>query len=342
MEEIGSLGNDSVYYSDDEYTYEDKSEDGQEDAECVTLPSSSNVIQNVDESGYNSRLSDVNRSGFTEHEDNSRVLDYIASEGITMKNSDFQVLDKEGVTLLMNKLVDDIAGLAAVEIPVAEALLRYCRWDREKVTDKFLVDSQKFLHEAGVDKYHEQRIKACEDNGFEIVGASQTRVSPSADEMAGQTFLCHICYDDAAKLSESFNMSCGHLFCKDCFGEYLRNQVSDGPSCVLACCPEIDCKCSVTSDIFRELLDGDSLKQYERYLLGSYIEASSRVFKYCPGVGCDKVIRGSGAVTVRCTCEECFCFSCGEEGHMPCNCKQVASWNEKCASESGSINWILV
>ena len=50
---------------------------------------------------------------------------------------------------------------------------------------------------------------------------------------------------------------------------------------------------------------------------------------------------GSGVTSVRCLCNNLFCFKCGEEGHDPCNCQQLAEWALKCRNESETANWIL-
>ena len=44
--------------------------------------------------------------------------------------------------------------------------------------------------------------------------------------------------------------------------------------------------------------------------------------------------------SVLCKCGEAFCLSCSEEDHVPANCSQVYSWNEKEKSDSENLGWI--
>jgi ariadne-1 len=44
---------------------------------------------------------------------------------------------------------------------------------------------------------------------------------------------------------------------------------------------------------------------------------------------------------VKCKNGHAFCFSCSEESHLPCGCKQVKEWKKKCSDDSETTNFIL-
>jgi ariadne-1 len=66
--------------------------------------------------------------------------------------------------------------------------------------------------------------------------------------------------------------------------------------------------------------------------------------KWCPAPNCDKIVfcpSVTGISSVVCACGYNFCFSCGEEGHKPCSCKEVKSWIKKCQDDSETANFIV-
>ena len=135
-------------------------------------------------------------------------------------------------------------------------------------------------------------------------------------------------------------IGCDHKFCRLCYGEYLRNQVTEGPACIRAHCPEHKCTQSVPRVFFRTLLAAEVGDRYAMFVTRNFIE-TSKTMRYCPAAGCDKVAVGSGITTVRCTCTYPFCFRCGEEAHDPSSCSQLSEWATKCMNESETANWIL-
>ncbi|KAI2495836.1 ariadne-1 [Fragilaria crotonensis] len=92
----------------------------------------------------------------------------------------------------------------------------------------------------------------------------------------------------------------------------------------------------------------DLLPKFENYQLRSFVE-SNTLTRWCPGRGCERVAIASSASALEqdgkvANCDACstsFCLVCGEEPHSPCNCKELAVWNEKCRNESETANWIL-
>ena len=93
----------------------------------------------------------------------------------------------------------------------------------------------------------------------------------------------------------------------------------------------------------------DELERFERlrrFRLENFV-TSSKDLRWCPGAGCDKIVRSGAACTsVKCTvanggCGAAFCVRCGEEAHQPAGCPALAEWAEKCQNESETANWIL-
>lgn len=146
--------------------------------------------------------------------------------------------------------------------------------------------------------------------------------------------------------------SCGHPFCRDCYGGYISKSINnDGPGCLLLRCPGPSCAAAIGEDMIGMLVmdNADKLK-YSRYLLRSYVEDSyrRRKIKWCPAPGCDYAVDffdfagNRRGFDVFCRCSYNFCWNCNEEAHRPVDCDTVAKWNLKNKDESENQNWILV
>ena len=147
--------------------------------------------------------------------------------------------------------------------------------------------------------------------------------------------------------------SCGHPFCRDCYGGYISKSINDdGPGCLLLRCPHPSCAAAVGEDMIGMLImdNADKLK-YSRYLLRSYVEDSYRrkKIKWCPAPGCDYAVDFFDFIgnycrvfEVYCRCSYNFCWNCNEEAHRPVDCDTVAKWTMKNKDESENANWILV
>jgi ariadne-1 len=80
------------------------------------------------------------------------------------------------------------------------------------------------------------------------------------------------------------------------------------------------------------------------YFLNSKSVDDNPNIKWCPAPNCDKIVfcpSVTGITSVVCACGYNFCFSCGEEGHKPCSCKEVKSWIKKCQDDSETANFIV-
>jgi ariadne-1 len=154
-------------------------------------------------------------------------------------------------------------------------------------------------------------------------------------------FKCAICYDEHDDLQNAFSLGCSHKFCYDCCSEYISREVAEGPRCIRVTCPEHLCNEIIPRSVIMKLVNKKSLEKYDLYVKRNFVE-SNKKYRYCSGVGCEKVFVGSGVTNVVCTCLNQFCFKCGDDAHEPASCDQLEIWNVKNASESETANWILV
>jgi ariadne-1 len=234
----------------------------------------------------------------------------------------YRILDYEAVENTMKRVVGNVASVLEVDPDQAQLLLSSVRWDEERLIESYFADSEKVCKEAGVD--------LLDGNMVQKDLQSRNSVPP---------FLCKICYDDQA--TDGFNLGCGHQFCNSCYEGFLRNQISEGPLCVLARCPAFKCTQAVPASVYRAYLKSDEKATYNRYAVRQFIEAN-KAYRYCPAPNCERVSLGSGETHVVCDCGHQYCFHCGAEDHRPCNCATLSKWVDKCNNDSETANWMSV
>jgi ariadne-1 len=227
--------------------------------------------------------------------------------------------------------------LIGLSFDEALALLLHCKWDKERLVDSYFQDSDKLR--AGIGLPLDNSNKKAEEGKRDGVELS-----------------CLICYDKHVSYAKSFALSCQHRFCNDCYAQYLQVQLSEGPSCLLAMCPQHKCRMLITRSVMQrfflppssssaasfpaDAMFSSKMERYDDYLLKHYIN-TSKSMRHCPAPSCSLVALGNGVSTIHCSCGQLYCFKCGEDAHEPCSCSQLSEWQAKCANESETANWIL-
>lgn len=151
--------------------------------------------------------------------------------------------------MLMLMLLQQVAPLLGTDRDEALALLQHLKWNKEKLLEGYLADAQKIRQEVG------------------LPPINTTGSLPVSS-------CCRICYEPivpapaaaAADTNAAMALSCGHAFCCECYGQYLRVQLGEGPQCILTRCPEHKCQLLVTRACFQRLLPAGTM-QYDTHSL---------------------------------------------------------------------------
>lgn len=194
-------------------------------------------------------------------------------------------------------------------------LLGHFKWDKEKLMNEYFLEPERLRTDCGLP------------------------ADATANGSSRNDFECHICYETFPS-HETSSLACNHHFCNGCYREYLKVQISEGPQCILTCCPEYKCRFRVLRSLFEKLVSAEELAKLDEYYLRNYTD-TSKYMRHCPAPRCDKVAIGSGIITINCSCGTSYCFKCGEDAHEPCSCSHMQEWKGKCANESETANWIL-
>lgn len=149
---------------------------------------------------------------------------------------EFKVLSPADIDRDQNSQITEVSSILGLPPESAGILLRFARWNREKLIESYMDRSEEILEEAGL--------------GHSFESNPRTEVVPG--------FMCEICCEDGDDL-ETYAMRCGHRFCVDCFRHYLSQKIKEEGEAARIQCPQDHCHRIVDSKSLN-LLVTDELK----------------------------------------------------------------------------------
>jgi ariadne-1 len=265
----------------------------------------------------------------------------------------YRIVELSDVRGVMDAQVAEMSELLSIDRDSSLVLMQHFRWAKEKMIEQYYSDPEKAMFDAELQvpaHVAEAKSSSSGDAG-DSKGDKDSKDSKDSkdDKVQEDKIECPICLDDPLK-SEAFALSCGHYFCRRCYGMFLNSQVGSGPECLNAWCPGVNdvkdkggsekCKLRIPQSAMKEFLTPENAVKYESYVLNAFVDSHPKL-RFCPSPGCEKIAIGSAVTHVDCHCSQPFCFRCGEEVHDPSSCGQLGEWKEKCNNESETANWII-
>ncbi|KAL4750148.1 hypothetical protein BDW72DRAFT_176462 [Aspergillus terricola var. indicus] len=237
---------------------------------------------------------------------------------------DFKVLSPEDIEREQNLQINEVSSILGLPPESSAILLRFGRWNREKLIESYMDHPESTLEEAGL--------------GTNFESTPKTEVVPG--------FICDICCEDGDDL-ETYAMRCGHRFCVDCYRHYLAQKIREEGEAARIQCPGNDCHMIVDSKSLSLLVTDDLKDRYQTLLTRTYVDDKENL-KWCPAPNCEYAVdcyvkqRELQRIvpTVQCGCKHYFCFGCTLNDHQPSPCKLVKMWLQKCEDDSETANWI--
>lgn len=149
---------------------------------------------------------------------------------------DFKVLSPEDIEREQNVQINEVSSIVGLPPESSAILLRYGRWNREKLIESYMDKPEETLEDAGL--------------GTNFESTPTTQVIPG--------FMCEICCEDGDDL-QTYAMRCGHRFCVDCYQHYLGQKIREEGEAARIECPGNGCHMIVDSKSL-DLLVTDDLK----------------------------------------------------------------------------------
>ncbi|CEP13362.1 hypothetical protein [Parasitella parasitica] len=280
-----------------------------------------------DESDFASSMSES--EGYNSNDD---INDDVFKEKQQKKayQVDYNVLDSLHLKSKQDKEVSQVSAILGLSSEDAATLLRYFRWNKEKLFEQYMDSSEKVLKLAGV--------SSVSDLKHSIVLARDI----------GTDFMCDICCDDSSDM-ETISVSCGHRFCRTCYTHYVVQKIREEGESRRIQCPDSKCAVIVDEKTVELLVDSKTHLKYRELLNRTFVDDND-FLRWCPAPDCEYAIEctvpstslTSIVPTVECKCTCRFCFGCGLDDHQPCICVLVKKWLQKCEDDSETANWISV
>ena len=170
-----------------------------------------------------------------------------------------------------------------------------------------------------------------ENNNYTDVNSNFEQISVINDESNANNEsneLCRVCYEkinDEDKINNS--LPCGHLFCSNCWLDYLKTLISEAKTNKIKC---MESKCSeyISEEFIIQHISKD-LNLSEKYIKfkNRFEIIKDKNKKLCPHVGCDSFLQKSDKTKyVECENGHKYCFECLAPPHENKKCKNK---NEK-------------
>ncbi|KAI7934557.1 hypothetical protein MJO28_016984 [Puccinia striiformis f. sp. tritici] len=266
---------------------------------------------------------------------------------------EYSVLEESELTQRQVKEIEHVAGIIGIEGKDAALVLRYFGWNKDLLMEKYMDSPEKVFRDVG--------IRTDLESNQPTPLKRKTRSTPP--------FLCDICCDEAnqdslylpscppldAEKGSTTTQFVKHEFCRECYTQYVEGKVKEGEARTIECM-ESQCKQIVDENTIVDLLTvRDATVPDNERLMGRFQTLLNRTFvddnpalKFCPAPNCIYTIEchvskkslDTVVPSVTCLCGQRFCFGCSLADHQPCICPIVKLWQQKCADDSETANWI--
>ena len=139
---------------------------------------------------------------------------------------DFKVLSDAEIQSSQDSQIKEVSNILGLTHDSAAVLLRYFKWNKERLIEQYMDNSETILDDAGVDAMSADR--------------------PPLKAKAVRGFACDICCEDKRGL-ETFALKCEHRYCLVCYGHYVMQKIKDEGESGRIQCPADKCKVVIDS-----------------------------------------------------------------------------------------------
>ena len=136
---------------------------------------------------------------------------------------------------------------------------------------------------------------------------------------------CGIC-GDKIENEDSFKIkiNCGHVFCVDCWDNYLQEKINNANVAKISCMQH-GCSVLLSKEFIKRILNNDEIliKKYEKFLEKQNLLMSNKKIKFCPIPDCDGYAEKKDDKYVKCNFGHDFCFECLKQPHGKKKCEEI-------------------
>ncbi len=164
--------------------------------------------------------SDFEPYGDDDDEEEDFVFDPVVPTNSTKKSYevDHKPLSLDDLKQILSTETTHVSNILGCPPATAATLLRYFKWNKERLVEEYVEDSERISKDAGV-----------------VIEGKQPELVRVED------FCCDICCNDDPLL-DTLALSCDHRFCIDCYENYLNMKITEEGESRHIKCPASDCK----------------------------------------------------------------------------------------------------
>ncbi|OZJ02984.1 hypothetical protein BZG36_03128, partial [Bifiguratus adelaidae] len=210
-----------------------------------------------------SMLSDENEDfAYLEDDGGDLGFDSVMDNSANRRKSyevEYSIHSVQDMTQSQDKEVAQVSGILGLAPQHTATLLRYFRWNKEKLLERYMDAPAQVMKAAGV--------VTDEATSPKFLPAS---VFPH--------FQCDICCDDDHDL-QTLTLDCGHRFCNNCYKYYLIQKIREEGESRRIQCPQDGCSVIVDENTVKLVVDD---KTHERWSLIGYLNLSDLFLGIAP------------------------------------------------------------
>jgi ariadne-1 len=253
-----------------------------------------------------------------ESEGNQNEIEQFTHDLILTKRKSIVFVTLDDIRSLIAKKCEDIKELTGLGSDDALILYNFFQWRKDLLESKWFEDSEKIRIEAGLDP-------------ISVAHKPQT-----------QTLMCPMCME-TKHINQFDSLSCNHLLCVDCIEDYITFNVTKPEKGYFWKCPTQDCNLIFPDSFNQKYLKSELRNQYFKKMAIAYAD-NSKSLRWCPGTDCHFGCEAESIVarTVTCNCGWVYCFRCGLEDHLPCDCDMSKEWMKKDETGGANAKWLLI
>ncbi|KAJ3373526.1 hypothetical protein HDU91_006469 [Kappamyces sp. JEL0680] len=260
-----------------------------------------------------------------EEEDQEFVFEPVVAERNQKKNYqvDFKPLNTTELQGIIAGEMAHVSNILGCPPETASTLLRYFKWNKEKLIESYMEDDEATTKAAGVLMFEDR-----------------------PQLMAVPGFVCDICCNDEDDL-KTLALLCQHRYCQDCYEHYLTMKITEEGESRHIACPGSGCKLIVDEKTVELVVKPDVFQKYQTLLLKTYVDDRANI-KWCPHPNCENAVQckitpaqlDEIVPSVECGSHHRFCFGCSLSDHQPATCSVAKRWLKKCQDDSETSNWL--
>ncbi|XP_061169604.1 ankyrin repeat and IBR domain-containing protein 1-like [Saccostrea echinata] len=231
-----------------------------------------------------------------------------------------------------DQLLVETADMLSVPLFTAEALLRNHEWSREMLLEAWMSDPLQCCEKSGV---HPPASVFCD----KPVVQHSLDTDQHRPDTQNSTGICDICMESFVISEDHVSMTCDHMFCRDCWREYLNLKIQEGDAHNITC-PAYQCDKLAPVELIEGIVSRDMARRYLQFDIKAFVDSNPSI-KWCPFPGCGRAVKlpdqeernkkipVDTSRAVDCGNGHYYCWDCLGEAHEPSSCDNWTKWFQK-------------